>query len=87
MDSVPRVMLLQSQPGTVKLRTTGKILVMTPAKEPLFLIDGVVATTAQYKALNPADIKSVEVMKGAAALNQSNDPRASNGIVSITLKH
>ncbi|MEO7103338.1 MAG: TonB-dependent receptor plug domain-containing protein, partial [Gemmatimonadaceae bacterium] len=87
MDSVPRVMFLQSQPGTVKLRTTGKVLVMTPANEPLFLIDGVVATTVQYKALNPANIDRIEVTKGAAALKQSSDPRAANGIVSITLKH
>lgn len=80
-------MVLGSQAVSVKYSSTGKRFVTTPAAEPLFLIDGVVATTAQYKALNPANIESVEVTKGAAALKQSSDPRASNGIVSITLKH
>lgn len=55
--------------------------------DPLLLIDGVVATAVQYKALNPGDIASVEVLKGPAALKQSTDPHARNGIISITLKH
>jgi beta-lactamase regulating signal transducer with metallopeptidase domain len=73
--------------GTVLFRRTGEIRLMkTPGAEPLFVINGVIATTAQYKALNPANIESVEVLKGAAAIEQYSDPRAKNGVVSITLK-
>lgn len=73
--------------GKVMFRSTGEAPMTTPDAQPLLLIDGAIATTSEYKALDPAKIKSVEVLKGAAALQQYTDPRARNGVVSITLKH
>jgi len=73
--------------GTVKFHPIGEAVLTTPGAHPLFLINGVVATTAQFKAINPSNIASVEVTKGAAALKQYTDPQAQNGVVSITLKH
>jgi len=74
--------------GPVKLRLTYREpLTMSGGAEPLFVIDGVVSTAAQFKALNPASIKSVNIMKGPAAAAQYSDPRVVNGVVSITLSH
>lgn len=51
------------------------------------IIDGVSSDLAAMKSLDPSRIASVEVIKGPAAVAQSTDPRAVNGIISITLKH
>jgi hypothetical protein len=62
-------------------------LVKAPGAEPLFLINGVASTTAAYKTLDPAKIVSMEVLKqGSAALAGYTDPRAKNGVISITVK-
>ena len=60
-----------------------------PSKEPfhgLLLIDGVKSTLAQMKALAPADIEMVNVVKGNAATAESSDPAAQFGIINITTK-
>jgi beta-lactamase regulating signal transducer with metallopeptidase domain len=59
----------------------------TPPLKVAITIDGVKSDAAAMRALNPADIASVEVIKGPAALKESTDPLAKNGIVRITLKH
>ncbi len=50
-------------------------------------IDGVPSNAAAMDALNPNDIASVDVIKGPAALRESTDPLAKNGLIRITLKH
>ena len=54
--------------------------------EGLILIDGVVSTPARAHALDPNRIASVEVVKGAAAGDQHDDPRARHGIIRITTR-
>lgn len=53
---------------------------------PLILIDGVKADNAKLQALNPDQIVSINVIKGAAAMAQSSDPAAKNGIIQVTTK-
>lgn len=50
-------------------------------------IDGVASDLAAMKAIDPSQIASVDVFKGPAALEQSTDPRAKDGLIRITLKH
>lgn len=52
----------------------------------LILIDGVVSTMAAMNSLSPADIASVEVVKGGGAARESSDPAAANGIIKIATK-
>lgn len=71
------------QPGssntTVVLRGIGSI---NGSTEPLYVIDGVPATSAQFRALNPNDIESVTVLKdsGATAIYGN---RGANGVIKI----
>ncbi len=70
------------QPGAtsaVVLRGLGSISGNT---EPLYVIDGVPATSAQFRALNPNDIESVTVLKdsGATAIYGN---RGANGVIKI----
>lgn len=72
------------QPGssntTVVLRGIGSISGNT---EPLYVIDGVPASAAQFRALNPNDIESVTVLKdsGATAIYGN---RGANGVINIS---
>lgn len=51
------------------------------------IIDGVVSDLTAMKSIDPSRIASIEVIKGPAAMQQSTDPRALNGVILITLKH
>jgi TonB-linked SusC/RagA family outer membrane protein len=53
-------------------------------QEPLFIVDGVVLASS-IADLNPADIESVEIVKGAAASTLYGS-RAAAGVISITTK-
>lgn len=52
----------------------------------LVYVDGKLASNAAFESMNPESIKSVEVIKGAAAKAMSSDPAAENGIIRITTK-
>lgn len=73
------------QPGAnslVKLRGAASV---SGSGEPLIIVDGVPMTEAEYKALNPNDIKEVAVLKdtNATAIYGS---RAANGVIIISTK-
>lgn len=51
------------------------------------VIDGVASDLAGMKSVSPSQIASIEVVKGAAAVARSTDPRAGKGLIIITLKH
>jgi TonB-dependent SusC/RagA subfamily outer membrane receptor len=58
------------------------------APKPLFIVDGVIVSESradQSFVSSPADIESIEVIKGAAA-EQLYGPRAAHGVISITTK-
>ena len=65
---------------SVILRGIGSI---STAAEPLYVIDGVPASAAQFRALNPNDIESVTVLKdsGATAIYGN---RGANGVINIS---
>lgn len=52
----------------------------------VILIDGVRSTEAAMQALKPADIVSVEIIKGASAADQYAAPEAKNGVIRVTTR-
>lgn len=52
----------------------------------LVLVDGVTVPAARLNAIDPADIVSVEILKGTRAAESSDDPRARHGIIRITTR-
>ncbi len=51
------------------------------------IIDGVASDLTAMKSIDPSRIASIDVVKGPAAMQQSTDPRARDGLIRITLKH
>jgi TonB-linked SusC/RagA family outer membrane protein len=88
------------QPGsatTFRIRGSGSL---TASNEPLYVIDGVAASSGDYSqiasdwndsssnimsSINPADIESITILKDAAAASLYGS-RAANGVVVITTK-
>lgn len=52
----------------------------------LFLIDGAAADPSALSTLDPATIEKIEVIKGPAATQRYTDPRAANGVISVTIR-
>ncbi|MDP9349530.1 MAG: TonB-dependent receptor plug domain-containing protein, partial [Gemmatimonadota bacterium] len=72
--SAPQVILR----GPTSLNAQGR------SQEPLYIVDGVVLG-ASIADINPADIESVEIVKGAAAATLYGS-RAASGVISITTR-
>ncbi len=58
---------------------------ITQSSAPLYVIDGFPQESANFNALNPADIESIEVLKDASA-TAIYGARGSNGVIMITTK-
>jgi len=69
-----------NEPFTIRLRG---ITTVGANSQPLFVIDGVIG--ADYKALDPNDIASMDILKDGAAASIYGT-RASSGVVLITTK-
>lgn len=97
VGAVPGVQISQrsGQPGSlpeIRIRGFGSF---NAGNEPLYVIDGVPATSGDYGSgnmftssmnfLNPGDIQSITVLKDAAASSLYGS-RASNGVILITTK-
>lgn len=66
----------------IRIRGVGSV---NASNEPLFIIDGVQVTQADYNSLNPNDVSKVTVLKDAAS-TAIYGSRASNGVILITTK-
>lgn len=53
----------------------------------LLIVDGVEASTSRLQSLPPDSIATVEVVKGAAAMQRYTQAAARNGVILITTKH
>lgn len=58
---------------------------LTAGTDPLYIVDGIPASSRTVMGLNPNDIKSVSVLKDASATSIYGS-RAANGVVYITTK-
>lgn len=65
---------------SIKIRGTNSI---TLSGEPLFVVDNIAVSTIDN--INPNDVKSIEVLKGAAASIYGS--RGTNGVIMINLKN
>ena len=81
-------LLIQSQSGqpgsaaAVTIRGKGSVLGST---QPLYIMDGVQITAADFQGINPADIESYSVLKDAMGTAQYGS-RGANGVIVITTK-
>jgi TonB-linked SusC/RagA family outer membrane protein len=78
---------ISGRPGTapsVILRGPTSLNAAGRGQEPLYIVDGVVLGSS-IQDINPADIESVEIVKGAAASTLYGS-RAASGVISITTK-
>lgn len=90
-----QVASVTGQPGSEVEITVRGIGSFNASNQPLYVIDGIAATSGDYGSgnistsvmnfLNPSDIESVTILKDAAAASLYGS-RASNGVVLITTK-
>lgn len=66
----------------IRVRGYGSI---NAGSEPLYVIDGVMASASQFAALNPKSIETIDVLKDAAA-GAIYGSRAGNGVIVVTTK-
>lgn len=71
--------------NNVQVKVAGVNLASDNGKETLYVLDGEIITKDGMKALNPNQIKSIEVLKDSAAIMRYGLPGA-NGVVLITTK-
>ncbi len=81
--------LVQSQSGqpgapasNITIRGKGSVLAST---QPLFIVDGIQVTGADFQSINPADIESYSILKDAVATSQYGS-RGANGVIVVTTK-
>ena len=81
--------LIQSQSGqpgspasNITIRGKGSVLAST---QPLFIVDGIQVTGADFQSINPGDIESYNVLKDAVATSQYGS-RGANGVIVVTTK-
>ena len=70
-----------SNAGSITVR--GRSNLGSPS--PMFIIDGIPATSAEFSALSPNDISSMSVLKDAASASLYGS-RAANGVILVTTK-
>jgi TonB-linked SusC/RagA family outer membrane protein len=81
-------LLIQSQSGqpgsaaTVTIRGKGSVLGGT---QPLYIVDGIQITAADFGGINPGDIETYNVLKDAVATAQYGS-RGANGVIVVTTK-
>jgi len=80
--------LIQSQSGqpgsaaTVTIRGKGSVLGST---DPLYILDGVQISAADFQGINPSDIETYNILKDAMGTAQYGS-RGANGVVVLTTK-
>ncbi len=81
-------LLVQSQSGqpgsaaSVTIRGKGSVLGGT---QPLYIVDGIQVTAADFQSINPGDIESYNILKDAVTTSQYGS-RGANGVIVVTTK-
>ncbi len=81
-------LLIQSQSGqpgsaaSVTIRGKGSVLGGT---QPLYIVDGIQVTAADFQSINPADIENYSVLKDAVSTSQYGS-RGANGVIVVTTR-
>ncbi|HEU4902136.1 MAG TPA: SusC/RagA family TonB-linked outer membrane protein, partial [Flavisolibacter sp.] len=69
-------------PASVTIRGKGSVLGST---QPLYIVDGIQISAADFQSLNPSDFESYNILKDAVATSQYGS-RGANGVIVITTK-
>jgi TonB-linked SusC/RagA family outer membrane protein len=81
-------LLIQSQSGqpgsaaSVTIRGKGSVLGGT---QPLYIVDGIEITGADFQSINPADFESYSILKDAVTTSQYGS-RGANGVIVVTTR-
>ena len=75
----------ESNPGSNTSVVIRGVTSLNESNEPLYVIDGVPMNSSNFRNLNPAEIKSVNVLKDASATSIYGS-RGVNGVIFITTK-
>ncbi|MDP4261575.1 MAG: SusC/RagA family TonB-linked outer membrane protein [Bacteroidota bacterium] len=81
-------LLIQSQSGqpgsaaSVTIRGKGSVLGGT---QPLYIVDGIEITAADFQSINPADFESYNILKDAVTTSQYGS-RGANGVIVVTTR-
>lgn len=67
-------------------KDSNKVVIKTDdGKEPIYIVNGKLIKAKDFKTLNPDDVKTINVLKGNAAVKKHGE-KAKNGVVEITTK-
>ena len=80
-----QVLSNSGEPGAVATFKIRGVNSINAGTEPLFILDGVAISSADFSAINPRDIESVSVLKDASSTSIYG-ARAANGVIVITTK-
>lgn len=80
-----QVLSNSGEPGAVATFKIRGVNSINAGTEPLFILDGVAISSADFSAINPSDIESVSVLKDASSTSIYG-ARAANGVIVITTK-
>ncbi len=69
--------------SSIQVRGTRSLL--DGSNSPLYVIDGVSASSTEFNALNPDDVSNIEILKDAAS-QAIYGARAANGVILVTTK-
>ncbi|HRI20742.1 MAG TPA: TonB-dependent receptor plug domain-containing protein, partial [Panacibacter sp.] len=71
---------------TTAPKITGKSIAGSLPNGPLYIVDGKIISKSEADKINPNDMQSVNVIKGADAIKEYGD-KGSNGVIEITSKN
>ena len=83
----PGVQVTQAsgRPGAGAIIRIRGVSSVSAGNQPLFVLDGVPVSAADFAALNPNDIESLSILKDASATSLYGS-RAANGVILVTTK-
>jgi TonB-dependent SusC/RagA subfamily outer membrane receptor len=81
----PGVQVVQPSGNRAPISASVSAASARPGREPIYVIDGVIAIDT--KSLDPNDIESISVLKDASAAGIYGSAGSTNGVVLITTKH
>ena len=81
-----QVSISSGAPGsTSNIEIRGKRSVKDGSNEPMYVVDGMVATATEFNSIAPDDVESLEILKDAAS-QAIYGARAANGVIIVTTK-
>lgn len=79
------VMAVSGEPSESTVMKIRGVNSINSGTEPLYILDGVAISSADFNTVNPADIESLSVLKDASSTSIYG-ARAANGVIVITTK-